>query len=61
LEEAKENVWQEDMSVSGIEGEAVKVTPRKSLGSKPAAIISRSNSFPTRMWPGGTVSSRKTH
>jgi hypothetical protein len=37
-----------------------RVAPRKSLGGKPAAIISRSNSSPT-MCPGRAVSSWEDH
>jgi hypothetical protein len=38
-----------------------RVTPRQSLGDKPAAIISRSNSSPTMMCPGRVFSSGEVH
>jgi hypothetical protein len=38
-----------------------RVAPRKSLGDKPAAIISRSNSLPTMMCPGEALSSGEDH
>jgi hypothetical protein len=38
-----------------------RVAPRKSLGDKSAAIISRSNSSPTKICPGRAVSSGEFH
>jgi hypothetical protein len=38
-----------------------RVAPRKSLGGKPPAIISRSNSSPTKTCPGTAVSSGEDH
>jgi hypothetical protein len=56
----------EGVGVTGGEGNGVgngggggvgRVAPRKSLGDKPAAMISRSSSSPTMMCPGRVVSS----
>jgi hypothetical protein len=38
-----------------------RVAPRKSLDGKPAAMILRSNSSPTNMCPGRTVSSGEAY
>jgi hypothetical protein len=38
-----------------------RVAPMKSLGNKPAAVISRSNLLPTMMCPGRAVSSGEAH
>jgi hypothetical protein len=38
-----------------------RVAPRKSLGDKPAAIISRSNLSPPMMCPGNALSSGGVH
>jgi hypothetical protein len=38
-----------------------RVAPRKSLGGKPAAIILRSNSSPTKICPGRALSSGEDH
>jgi hypothetical protein len=48
-----EGTWVGDGGGGGVG----RVAPMKSLGNKPAAIISRSNSSPTMMCPGRVVSS----